>query len=75
MDKACELGFGHRMGPLATLDLTGLDVALRAGEGIHRETADAGFAPPQLLRRMVSAGLLGRKSGRGFFDYAGKGAS
>jgi 3-hydroxybutyryl-CoA dehydrogenase len=74
VDKACELAFGHRMGPLATLDLTGLDVALRAGEGIHRETADPGFAPPQLLRRMVSAGLLGRKSGRGFFDYAGAGA-
>lgn len=73
VDKACELGFGHRMGPLATLDLTGLDIALRAGDGIHRETADASFAPPQLLRRMVSAGLLGRKSGRGFFDYSQEG--
>lgn len=69
VDKACMLAFGHRMGPLATLDLTGLDVALRAGDGMHRETANASYAPPQLLRRMVSAGRLGRKSGRGFYEY------
>lgn len=69
VDIACELGFGHKMGPLATTDLTGVDVAYRAGLSIYEATRDPKFAPPELLRRMVSAGALGRKSGAGFYDH------
>lgn len=69
VDIACRLGFGHAMGPLATLDLTGLDVILHAAENIYEATHDEKFAPPELLARMVAAGQLGRKSGRGFYDY------
>jgi 3-hydroxybutyryl-CoA dehydrogenase len=65
----CRLGFGHPMGPLATTDLTGVDVLLHATENIHADTADPKFFPPELLRRMVVAGDLGRKSGRGFYTY------
>ncbi len=66
---ACQLGFGHPMGPLATLDLTGLDVILHAAENIYDATRDEKFAPPELLARMVAAGRLGRKSGEGFYRY------
>jgi len=69
LDVACQLGFGHRMGPLATTDLTGLDVLLHATRNIYADTADAKFFPPELLQRMVAAGDLGRKSGRGFHTY------
>jgi len=69
VDTACRLGFGHRMGPLATADLTGLDVIRRAGQAIVDQTANPSFQPPELLARMVEAGLLGRKSGEGFFRY------
>lgn len=69
IDTACKLGFGHAMGPLATLDLTGVDIMLHAAGNIYRDTGDPKFAPPELLQRMVSAGDLGRKSGRGFYDY------
>jgi len=69
LDTACRLGFGHAMGPLATADLTGLDVLVHAADNIHTETADAKFFVPELMRRMVSAGDLGRKSGRGFYPY------
>jgi len=69
IDTACKLGFGHAMGPLATLDLTGVDIMLHATGNIYRDTGDPKFAPPELLQRMVSAGDLGRKSGRGFYDY------
>jgi 3-hydroxybutyryl-CoA dehydrogenase len=69
VDVACKLGFGHAMGPLATLDLTGLDVILHAAEKIYAETGDEKFAPPPLLRQMVADGRLGRKSGRGFYEY------
>lgn len=72
VDMACELGFGHRMGPLATTDLTGVDVAYRAGLGIYNATHNPRYAPPELMQRMVSAGALGRKSGAGFYDYPGK---
>lgn len=70
VDTACRLGFGHTMGPLATLDLTGLDVILHAAENIYAATRDEKFAPPELLSRMVAAGQLGRKSGAGFYRYA-----
>jgi len=69
IDTACRLGFGHRMGPLATVDLTGLDVIKRAASAIVDETGNTAFFPPELLSRMVDAGLLGRKSGQGFFSY------
>ena len=69
IDTACRLGFGHVMGPLATVDLTGLDVILHAGRAIYAETGDEKFAPPALLERMVAAGTLGRKTGHGFYDY------
>jgi len=69
IDTACKLGFGHPMGPLATLDLTGVDIMLHATGNIYRDTGDPKFAPPELLQRMTSAGDLGRKTGRGFYDY------
>ncbi|RKN40899.1 3-hydroxyacyl-CoA dehydrogenase family protein [Streptomyces hoynatensis] len=69
IDLACRLGFGHTMGPLATADLTGVDVLLHATENIYGESRDEKFAPPELMRRMVDAGDFGRKSGRGFYSY------
>ena len=69
LDTACRLGFGHPMGPLATADLTGIDVITHATENIYEDTADPKFFPPALLRRLVAAGEIGRKSGKGFFDY------
>jgi 3-hydroxybutyryl-CoA dehydrogenase len=69
LDVACKLGFGHPMGPLATTDLTGLDVLLHATRNIYEDTADAKFAPPESLIRMVAAGDLGRKTGQGFYRY------
>lgn len=71
IDLACRLGFGHAMGPLATTDLTGVDILLHATRNIHAETGDSKFFPPETLARMVEAGDLGRKSGRGFFSYEG----
>ncbi|MGO1542791.1 MAG: 3-hydroxyacyl-CoA dehydrogenase family protein [Gulosibacter sp.] len=69
IDRACQLAFGHKMGPFATMDLTGVDVSLRAGNSIFEQSNDPRFAPPQLLKRMVAAGDLGRKTGKGFYDY------
>lgn len=69
LDTACKLGFGHAMGPLATTDLTGVDVLLHASTNIWNETADPKFFPPELLTRMVEAGVIGRKSGQGFYSY------
>ncbi len=69
IDTACRLGFGHAMGPLATADLTGVDILHHASLNIHNETADAKFFPPELMTRMVEAGDLGRKTGRGFYRY------
>jgi 3-hydroxybutyryl-CoA dehydrogenase len=69
LDIACKLGFGHAMGPLATTDLTGVDILAHAARNIYTETADPKFFPPELLRRMVAAGDLGRKTGKGFYTY------
>lgn len=69
IDTACKLGFGHAMGPLATTDLTGIDILQHATMNIYGETGDAKFFAPELLTRMVAAGDIGRKSGRGFYDY------
>jgi 3-hydroxybutyryl-CoA dehydrogenase len=69
IDTACRLGFGHRMGPLATADLTGVDILRHATSIIYAETGDPKFFPPETLSRMVAAGHLGRKSGQGFYRY------
>jgi len=69
VDLACRLGFGHPMGPLATTDLTGVDILRHAALNIYTETGDPKFFPPELLSRMADAGDLGRKTGRGFFSY------
>jgi 3-hydroxybutyryl-CoA dehydrogenase len=69
IDRGMQLGCGHPMGPFTLLDLIGLDTTLSIGEILFQEFGDARFAPPRLLRRMVAAGLHGRKSGRGFYDY------
>jgi 3-hydroxybutyryl-CoA dehydrogenase len=69
LDTACKLGFGHAMGPLATTDLTGVDVLVHATENIYADSKDPKFAPPESLLRMVAAGHLGRKSRQGFYSY------
>jgi 3-hydroxybutyryl-CoA dehydrogenase len=69
VDKAMELGYRHPMGPLKLTDLVGLDVRLAIAEHLHRELGSAAFEPPALLRQMVAAGKLGRKSGEGFYTY------
>jgi 3-hydroxybutyryl-CoA dehydrogenase len=69
IDIACKLGFGHAMGPLATTDLTGVDILLHATGNIYTESQDEKFAPPEIMRRMVDAGDLGRKTGQGFYAY------
>ncbi|WP_406145904.1 3-hydroxyacyl-CoA dehydrogenase family protein [Streptomyces sp. NBC_01012] len=69
IDTACKLGFGHAMGPLATADMTGVDILLHATGNIYTESQDEKFAAPELMRRMVDAGDIGRKSGQGFYTY------
>jgi 3-hydroxybutyryl-CoA dehydrogenase len=69
LDTACRLGFGWAMGPLATSDLTGIDVLYHAAMNIYNSTRDPKFFPPESVARMVEAGDLGRKTGRGFFAY------
>ncbi|HEY7666986.1 MAG TPA: 3-hydroxybutyryl-CoA dehydrogenase [Actinomycetota bacterium] len=69
IDTAIHLGLAHPMGPLALTDLIGLDTMLAIGEVLHAEFRDPRYAPPPLLRRMVAAGLLGRKTGSGFYQH------
>jgi 3-hydroxybutyryl-CoA dehydrogenase len=69
IDTAIQLGLGHPMGPLTLLDLIGLDTALNVSEVLYDEFKDPLYSAPTLLKRMVSAGYLGRKSGRGFYEY------
>jgi 3-hydroxybutyryl-CoA dehydrogenase len=71
IDTAVKLGLGHPMGPFELGDLIGLDTALHAAQQIYEEFHDPIYAPPRLLKRMVAAGLLGRKSGKGFYEYGG----
>ena len=70
IDTAIQLGLSHPMGPLTLLDFIGLDTAVFVSEVLFEEFRDPDFAPPPLLRRMVQAGYMGRKSGRGFYDYS-----
>jgi 3-hydroxybutyryl-CoA dehydrogenase len=69
IDTAIRLGLNHPMGPFTLLDFVGLDTCLFIGDAMYQEFKDARYAAPPLLRRMVTAGLLGRKSGRGFYTY------
>jgi 3-hydroxybutyryl-CoA dehydrogenase len=69
IDKAMELGYRHPMGPLKLTDLVGLDVRLAIAEHLHGELGSSAFEPPDILRQKVAAGELGRKSGKGFYDY------
>jgi 3-hydroxybutyryl-CoA dehydrogenase len=69
IDTAMELGYNHPMGPLKLTDLVGLDVRLNIAEYLHRELGSETFRPPEILRRMVSEGKLGKKTGEGFYDW------
>ncbi len=70
IDTIARLGFAHPLGPLALADLIGLDTCVAIMEVLHRGLGDPRFAPCPLLRQYVAAGRLGRKSGRGFYEYA-----
>jgi len=72
IDTVMKLGMAHPMGPLTLADFIGLDVCLAILEVMHEGLGDDKYRPCPLLRRMVAAGYLGRKSGRGFYDYSQK---
>ncbi|MGH7657625.1 MAG: 3-hydroxyacyl-CoA dehydrogenase family protein [Gemmatimonadales bacterium] len=69
IDRAMELGYNHPMGPLRLTDLVGLDVRLKIAEHLHKTLRGDQYAPPDILRRLVSEGRLGRKTGHGFHDW------
>ena len=69
IDQAMKLGCGYPMGPFTLLDLVGLDTAMYVAEVMFEEFREARYAPPPLLKRMVMAGQLGRKTGKGFYTY------
>ena len=70
IDKGMQLGAGHPMGPFTLLDFVGLDTVHKIAEIMFAEYREARYAPPPLLKRMVLAGMLGKKSGKGFYDYS-----
>jgi 3-hydroxybutyryl-CoA dehydrogenase len=75
IDQGMVLGCAHPLGPLALADLIGLDTVAAVAESLYAEFKEPLSSPPPLLARMVDAGLLGRKAGRGFYEYAGRSAN
>lgn len=71
IDKAMTLGYRHPVGPLKLTDMVGLDVRLAIAEHLHTALGSEAFRPPEILRTMVEEGLLGKKTGRGFYDWTG----
>jgi 3-hydroxybutyryl-CoA dehydrogenase len=69
IDNGVKLGLNHPMGPLALADLVGIDTVLFASDAMYEQTKDPQYTPPVLLRRMVAAGWLGHKTGKGFYEY------
>jgi 3-hydroxybutyryl-CoA dehydrogenase len=69
IDVSMKMAVNHPMGPLEVIDFIGLDTELSIADSLYEETKDAKYSPPLLLRKMVTAGWLGRKSGKGFYDY------
>ena len=69
VDQGCKVGLNHALGPLATADLIGLDTMIHISDAMFEEYGESRFKAPTMLRRLVSLGHLGRKSGRGFFEY------
>jgi 3-hydroxybutyryl-CoA dehydrogenase len=72
IDKAMSLGLNYPMGPFTLMDFVGLDIHYNACMAIYEETKDPAYFPPPVLKKMIQAGHLGRKTGRGFYDYSGK---
>ncbi|MBP1761213.1 MAG: 3-hydroxyacyl-CoA dehydrogenase [Firmicutes bacterium] len=72
IDKAMKLGAGWPMGPFTLADMVGIDIALEVCNVLHKETGDSKYRPAPILKQMVRAGYLGRKTNRGFYDYSAK---
>ena len=72
IDKAMKLGAGYPMGPFTLLDMAGLDTMYNAFDNLYRKHRDKKYAPPAILEKMVQLGYLGKKSGKGFYDYSSK---
>lgn len=72
IDTAMKLGANVPMGPLELTDFTGLDIVYHIGENLYEYTKEARFSPPDIMRKMIKAGYLGRKTGKGFYDYTEK---
>jgi 3-hydroxybutyryl-CoA dehydrogenase len=75
IDAGMRLGCAHPMGPLQLADFIGLDVTYQVCNSLFEEFKDPAYAPPPLLKRMLAAGFAGRKSGRGFYEYAATGSA